>query len=229
MKRVIIFAALIVILTCTESFASITRRTVESAWKKITEADNFRKTPIIYDDDSDPNAYVKFLDEENFTFHVTSGLMKILATEDEIAGVLGHEIGHVRLGHYADMVLTDTAQTLMNANTDNADPFALEIGRIDSELREMKFSRQQETGADDYGVRLLQKAGYNVWGLYNAMKRFEDHGYGSEHNGFNSHPSSQERLSHLADMAGKIQPRKKSQRDSSRDSLNELADILMGQ
>ena len=225
MKRAIIFAILAVILICGESFAGIKRKTVESAWRRITEADNFTRTPIIYDNDSDPNAYVHFLDEKNFTFHVTSGLLKILETEDEIAGVLGHEIGHVRLGHYADMILTDTANTLMNSNTDNVDPFALEIGRIDSELRGMKFSRQQETQADDYGVNLLQKSGYNVWGLYNAMKRFDAHGYGSEHNGFSSHPSSKERLSHLADMAGKIQPRKKSQRDS----LNELADILMGQ
>ncbi len=225
MKRAIIFAVLILILTCAESSARITRKTVESAWRKITEADNFRMTPIIYDNDSEPNAYVHFLDEENFTFHVTSGLLKILETEDEIAGVLGHEIGHVRLGHYADMILTDTANTLMNSNTDNIDPFALEIGRIDSELRGMKFSRQQETQADDYGVKLLHKSGCNVWGLYNAMKRFDDNGYGSEHNGFSSHPSSKERLSHLADMAGKFQPRRKSQNNS----LNELADILMGQ
>ena len=219
MNRAIIFALLGVLLTCAESFGSITRETVESAWRKITEADGFRTTPIIYDDDSEPNAYVKFQDEENFTFHVTAGLLKILETEDEIAGILGHEIGHVRLGHYANMILTDTAQTLMNTNADNIDPLALEIGRIDSELREMRFSRQQETEADDYGVKLLRKSGYNVWGLYNAMKRFEDNGYSTGQNGFSSHPSSKERLSHFSDMARKISPR---------DPFNDLADILMG-
>ena len=223
MKRAIIFALLCVLLTRSESFGGIARGTVESAWWKITEADGFRMTPIIYDDDSEPNAYVKFQDEENFTFHVTAGLLKILETEDEIAGVLGHEIGHVRLGHYANMILTDTAQTLMNTNADNTDPLALEIGRIDSELREMRFSRQQETEADDYGVKLLRKSGCNVWGLYNAMKRFDDNGYSSGQSGFNSHPSSHERLSHLADMAGKFSPR-----NSQHDSVNELADILMG-
>ena len=223
MNRAVIFAVLVVLLTCAESFGSITRGTVESAWRKITEADGFRMTPIIYDDDSEPNAYVKFQDEENFTFHVTAGLMKILVTEDEIAGILGHEIGHVKLGHYANMILTDTAQTLMNTNADNIDPLALEIGRIDSELREMRFSRQQETEADDYGVKLLRKSGCNVWGLYNAMKRFEESGYSSGQSGFSSHPSSKERLSHLSDMAGKFSPR-----NSQHDSVNELADILMG-
>ena len=225
MKRAIIFAVLAVLLTRGESFAGITRRTVESAWTRITEADNFTKIPIIYDKDSDPNAYVHFLDEKNFTVHVTAGLMRILGTEDEIAGVLGHEIGHVRLGHYADMLLTDTANTIMSTNADRIDPLAREIGRIDSELREMKFSRQQETQADDYGTELLRKAGYNVWGLYNAMKRFDDNGYGSEHNGFSSHPASRERLSHLAEKAGSIKERGKN----SHDSLSGLADILMGQ
>ena len=226
MKRAVILAVLAALLARGESFAGVTRRTVESAWTRITEADNFRKMPINYDDDPDPNAYVKFLDEKNFTFHVTAGLMRILRTEDEIAGVLGHEIGHVRLGHYADMILTDTANTIMDTNSERIDPLAREIGRVDAELREMKFSRKQETDADGYGTELLRRAGYNAWGLYDAMKQFDNHGYGSEHNGFSSHPSSRERLSNLADMAGKIQKRGKS---SQRNSVDELADILMGQ
>ena len=141
MRRPTIFAILAVILIfCGESYGSITRRTVEAAWSRITRADGFRKIPIIYDNDPEPNAYVYFQDEDKFTFHVTLGLLRILGTEDEIAGVLGHEIGHVRLGHYAYMLLTDAASTIMNANSDGIDTLALEIGKINTDRTFEKVS-----------------------------------------------------------------------------------------
>ena len=103
-----IMTAVILALLCGTSWAEIGRSTVERAWTKIAEADGFMRVPINFEDDSDPNAWVAFQDEENFTVHVTSGLMEILGTEAEIAGVLGHELGHIRLGHYGAMVLDDT-------------------------------------------------------------------------------------------------------------------------
>lgn len=214
-------AAAILVLLCGTSWAEIGRSTVERAWTKIAEADGFRRVPINFEDDSEPNAWVKFLDEENFTVHVTSGLMEILGTEAEIAGVLGHELGHIRLGHYGAMVLDDTARTVMGINSELADDMARAVGEMNMDLNESAFSRKQETEADDYGTELLRKAGYNAWGLYDAMKRFDDNGYTTERNGFNSHPASRERLAHLSEKAGE---RRKSSKGST---LDEIADILM--
>ena len=213
-------AVAILVLLYGTSWAEIGRSTVERAWRKISEADGFERVPINFENDEDPNAWVKFQGEENFTVHVTSGLMKILGTEAEIAGVLGHELGHIRLGHYGAMVLDDTARTVIGINSELADDMARAVGEMNMDLNESAFSRKQETEADDYGTELLRKAGYDVWGLYDAMKRFDDNGYSTERNGFNSHPASRERLAHLSERAGSFQERKSG--------LDEIADILMG-
>ena len=215
-------AVLILLILCTVSHAQVSRSTANKAWRRIAEADGFDVIPINFEDDSEPNAWVAFQDGENFTLHVTSGLMRVLDTEDEIAGVLGHELGHIRLGHYGGMVLSDTARTVMDVNSEKADDISRAVGSMNMDLHESTFSRKQETEADDYGVKLLRKSGYNVWGLHDALSRLGH----TEHSGFNSHPATSERLSHLSDMAGKSQPRVN---ESHYSSVNDIADILMGQ
>ncbi len=195
-------SAILILVLCGNACAQISRQTVSRAWKRITQADGFGYVQIHYEQDEDPNAWVRWQDGENFTIHVTEGLMRILKAESEIAGVLGHEIGHVRLGHYHNIILADTARSIMTANSEHADELAQAVGNIGLELRESSFSREQETDADDYGVALLRKAGYDTWGLYNAMKRMDSAGYETEHSGFNSHPPSDERLAHLAEISG---------------------------
>lgn len=217
-------SAVILAMLCTVSHAQISRSTVNRAWGRITEADSFPRVPIHFESDSEPNAWVAFQDEQNFTVHVTAGLMNLLGTEDEIAGVLGHELGHIRLGHYGGMVVDDTARTVMGVNSEHADEISRAVGEMNMDLHESAFSRKDETSADDYGVELLRKAGYDSWGLYNAMSRFDV----TEHSGFSSHPATRERLEHLAEKAGSSRERRKVPTESHSDSLDDIADILIG-
>ena len=79
-------------------------------------------------------------------------------------------------------------------------------GNIGMNLAENAFSRNQETQSDEYGVKLLVKAGYDPLGLYNAMKAFRDNGYGTKSgisNWFSTHPATDERLKALHDFAEK--------------------------
>ena len=94
-------AVAFMIMLCSCSEAKISKTTVQKAWNKVAKADGFKVIPITYEKSQSPNAWVKFKSESKFSVHVTQGLMDILTSEDEIAGVLGHEIGHVRLGHYS--------------------------------------------------------------------------------------------------------------------------------
>ena len=77
-------------------------------------------------------------------------------------------------------------------------------------LAESGFSRGQEVEADDYGTELLQKAGYDTYGLYNAMKAFADNKFVTQPNGFNSHPPTERRLQHLQEKAKELSLKSKS-------------------
>ena len=203
MKKV--FACVLMIAlwgTCAQ--AAITSKDVNAAWAKISKADGFKTIPITYENDKSPNAWVKFKSDKDFSVHVTTGLMNILNTEEQIAGVLGHEIGHVRLGHYNKGVGRNIGWTLAGIALGRAGGIAQDIGNVGINLAESGFSRGQEVEADDYGTELLKKAGYDPYGLYRAMKAFQDNNFVTQPNGFNSHPPTARRLKHLMDKAKEV-------------------------
>ncbi|MBR0256342.1 MAG: M48 family metalloprotease [Synergistaceae bacterium] len=208
MRRKLLCAFLASLLVCSCAQASITNETVEAAWARIAKADGFKAVKINYEKDDSPNAWVNFKSETNYSVHVTAGLMKILNSEEEIAGVLGHEIGHVRLGHYKKGVSRNVGWALLGAALGRIDGVAGTVaqaaGSVGMNLAESGFSRGQEVEADDYGVTLLKKAGYDPKGLYRAMKAFADNKYVTQPNGFNSHPPTARRLKHLMDKAKEV-------------------------
>ena len=171
--------ALILLLTlCGTSYGEISKITINKAWKRITKADNFPRISITYEKDSAPNAWIKSEGSGIFSVHVTKGLMRLLDTEDEIAGVLGHELGHIRLGHYETLSLPAYNTGI---NSDIAANFEGIYG-------EGELSASEEIEADDYGVMLLRKARYSPRGLHDAMIKIAEKGYLRRSNGFMSGP-----------------------------------------
>ena len=192
---------------CSCSFAAINEAVVERAWKRISQADGFKSVPVNYVNDNSPNAWVAFKSANDYTINVTRGLMKILNSEEEMAGVWGHEIGHVRLGHYNKGQLRNIGWAIgteiLKRKTGTV---GQTIGNVGMNLAEKGFSRQQETQSDEYGVKLLVKAGYNPLGLYKAMKAFKDNGYGTKSgitNWCSTHPATDDRLKKLQEFAAK--------------------------
>ena len=203
---------MILAVSCSCACGEISNAVVESAWRRIAKADGFKEVPINYEDKDAPNAWVKFQNQNNYSVHVTKGLMKILNTEEEIAGVLGHEIGHVKLGHYNKGVTRAVgwavAGNLLGRIGGWGGLAAQAAGQVGSKLIESGFSREQEVEADDYGTELLKKAGYDPYGLYNAMKAFADNNFVTQPDGFNSHPPTERRLQHLKAKAAEVKARK---------------------
>ena len=214
MRRIII-AVTLAVMICTSSSASVTPDVVNRAWARIAKADGFRVIPITYEKNDSPNAWVKFQSQKNFSVHVTTGLMRILNREDEIAGVLGHEIGHVKLGHYGKGVSRNVGWAILGgllgraAGGGVAGAAARTAGNAAINLAESGFSREQEVEADDYGTELLVKAGYSPDGLYRAMKAFKDNNIITQPNGFNSHPPTERRLIHLKEKSDSLRKAKK--------------------
>ena len=198
-------AFLLVTVFAAPSEAAIGRNVVEEAWKRIAAAAAMDPIPITYENDKSPNAWVKFQSSKNFSVHVTEGLMQVLNSPDEIAGILGHEMGHVKLGHYNKGVQRNVGWSILGSLLGKAGGVAEIAGAVGMNLAESGFSREQEVDADDYGADLAIKAGYNPWGLYRAMKSFKDNGFKTTPSGFNSHPPTDRRLQRLEERAKKAE------------------------
>jgi putative metalloprotease len=198
-------AVLLVMLFACPAAAAIGKNVVESAWKRIADAAGMEPVPIKYENDKAPNAWVKFQSSKNYSVHVTQGLMLVLNSPDEIAGILGHEVGHIKLGHYNRGVRRNVGWNVLGSLFGKAGGLAKAAGAVGMNLAESGFSREQEVEADDYGADLAIKAGYSPWGLYNAMKCFRDNGFKTEPSGFNSHPPTERRLTRLRERAEKIE------------------------
>ena len=187
------------------SEGAIDNNTVNRAWKRISAQTGMEYKAVNFERKKEPNAWVKF-SSGNHSVHVTTGLMNILDREDEIAGILAHEAGHIKLGHYNSSVGRNILWSLLfralEGNTAGEVAGSVGIG-----LAESGFSREQEVESDDYGIRIAADAGYSPWGLVRAMEKMKAAGYNTSPNGFNSHPPTDRRLEHLRNSASAIAPR----------------------
>jgi len=205
MRKKIIWSFFITVFTfvvlAAPACAAVSKDVVNEAWRRITAAAGMEYFPIVFETESAPNAWVRFQSSTNFSVHVTEGLMQLLQTPDEIAGVLGHEVGHIQLGHFNRMVTRNIGWSILGSALGRAGAVAEVVGAVGMGLAEGGFSREQEVEADDFGSDLAIQAGFSPWGLYNAMARFRDGGFRTERGGFNSHPPTDRRLQRLSNRA----------------------------
>jgi putative metalloprotease len=179
--------------------ADVGDRTVAAVWQRISAAAGLPESPVHFEDAKEPNAWIAFGPNRQ-ELHVTRSLIALLKSEDEMAGILAHEAGHIKLGHYGNTVGRNLAWTLL-ATLFRGDRVGETIAGVGIGLAESGFSREQEVEADDYGVRLSVKAGYSPWGLLRAMERMKNAGFTTSPNGFNSHPPTERRLQRLRETA----------------------------
>jgi predicted Zn-dependent protease len=108
---------------------------------------------------------------------ITRALLNLLDTEGEVAGVLGHEIGHVVGRHSAEQIAKSRLiQGLAGAaGVGLYDPdhpqsaTAAQMALIVGNLINMKYSREDENQADQLGVRFMAEAGYDPRSMLKVM------------------------------------------------------------
>ena len=100
---------------------------------------------------------------------ITQALFSQLKNEDQLAGVLGHEIGHVLGRHSAERIAeSEYWQGLTTAGSVGADMGGLISGIGQNTL--LTNGRDDELESDDLGVLLMLKAGYNPEEMISVMK-----------------------------------------------------------
>ena len=139
----------------------------------------------------------------NGCVRVYSGLMDLMS-DDEVRGVLGHEIGHVALGHTKramQVAYTTAAARGALGATGNATLAALstsQIGELGETFINAQFSQRQESEADDYSFDLLTKNGANRQALVTAFQKLAKLD-GGQSSLLSSHPGSEARAKHIQD------------------------------
>lgn len=138
----------------------------------------------------------------NGCVRVYSGLMDLM-NDDEVRGVVGHEIGHVALGHSKksmQVAYAAGAARQVAAASGNSAVAALsssDIGAIAEKLVNAQFSQAQESDADDYSFDLLTAAKLKREGLITAFEKLAK--LGDSNSMLSSHPSSSGRAQHIRD------------------------------
>lgn len=144
------------------------------------------------------------------TVRVYSGLMDAM-TDEEVLGVIGHEIGHVKNNDHKDKLRTAllTSAARKAAATSNGtlgQMAASAAGAIAQNLVNAKFSRSQETDADDYGLQFLRRHGYNTRAMATALQKLAKLAAGRSNfvqQMFSTHPEPQKRAERMAKMVNK--------------------------
>lgn len=129
---------------------------------------------------------------------VTAALFNKFVNEDQLAGVLGHEIGHVIHRHGAERMaksgfIQGLIQSVMLGS--GGSQSASQIANVVGQYTSMKYGRDQELESDDFGVLLMLEADYNPETMLGVMDILEKaSGGGGRKPEFQStHPSPENR------------------------------------
>jgi len=120
---------------------------------------------------------------------VNSGAILKANSEAELAGLLGHEIGHAVLSHGFQRITKGGFLSTLTG--------ALPFGNFLSALVTSSYSRSQERQCDILGTRVLATAGYAADGLRNFMVTLKENQKRSPPPYLSSHPVPAERVSYL--------------------------------
>ncbi len=140
---------------------------------------------------------------------VHSGLFESMETEDELAGILGHEIAHVLCRHISDMI--DRSKTIgigtlagiaagifLGLSGAPTAATALTIGSMAAgQSLQLAYTRENEIQADQSGLKYLNKAGYSSAGLLKMLKKIRNkQWYGPKEipTYLNTHPATEDRI-----------------------------------
>ena len=154
-------------------------------------------------DSKDVNAFAR----PGGPIYFFNGLIDKMETEDQLAGVLAHEITHIRNQHWASSY-ADTMKrrmgltlvlTLLNAN----DTMFSVAGVADELIFNLPYSRKHETESDRVGFDLVVKAGYNPRGLADMMRVFAKEG-GKTPEFVSTHPEPGKRADAIERRAGEL-------------------------
>jgi putative metalloprotease len=129
-------------------------------------------------------------------FYVTSGLLQ-KANDEQLRGVLAHELAHDDLGHVAKAQALGAGVGIGMIILDQIFPGSGRITPIGGALITSSYSRTEEYAADRHGVDILTRAGYSKAVMINTLTWLVQTEGASSGGMLASHPGTQERIDAL--------------------------------
>lgn len=163
-------------------------------------------------DQFEPNAFAS----PGGYIYISRGLLAQMNNEDELAGVLAHEISHVTRRHHARQVGRSIGAGLFTLPGRAIGVVSEDLGNMINTPIEYagqvylaSFSRGQETEADQYGLSLAASAGYRPLALADALEGIERTLYlltGERHQAtyLDTHPTTPQRVADINSLAASL-------------------------
>lgn len=130
----------------------------------------------------------------NCEFYVTMGLLR-RANDDQLRGVLAHELAHQDLGHVAKAQVLGAGLGILAAGLQQLFPGAGALAPIAGELVVRGHSRNEEFSADRHAVGILQRTGHSKDDLVDALSWIRRASGGGGGGGFlSTHPALDDRI-----------------------------------
>ncbi|QDU71403.1 M48 family metallopeptidase [Mucisphaera calidilacus] len=148
---------------------------------------------------------------------ISRGLLERMTNEAQLAGVLGHEVGHVTAQHIGQQMTQAmgiqigliAAGIAIDQATDDA--WLATLGLVGGELGAgmylLKYGRDQEHQADELGLRYMTRLGYDPLGQVQVMRILKDaSGGGGGIEMLSTHPLPESRIERLVEMIAERYP-----------------------
>jgi predicted Zn-dependent protease len=164
----------------------------------------------------------------NGRLYVTRGLLALANDTSEVAAVLSHEIAHVTLRHASQRSELQARSALIKRVAENVLNDAAEAEVVQSQARSSlaNFSRSQEIEADQEGVKVLARAGFDPFGAPRFLTALGRSGTGADASGTGglaSHPSTNERIALALKAARRVGPSGETGREEYLTAIDGIA------
>ena len=139
---------------------------------------------------------------------ITKSLYDKLDNEAQLAGVLGHEIGHVIAEHSAQQMAKGQLGQMLAAavGVGSDDQRVAAASQMANQMLQLKYGRDDERQSDSIGLKYMVQAGYDPQGMAGVMKVLIDASRGGRQwQILQSHPNPEERLQTVETFLAKNQ------------------------
>ncbi|QCR21673.1 M48 family metalloprotease [Pontibacter sp. SGAir0037] len=180
---------------------------VKAIGQRLVKSTKASQTPYQFDfhllaDESTVNAFAL----PGGQIFITAGLLKRLNSEAQLAGVLGHEIGHVVARHSAEQLakakltqgLTGAAAIATYDPDNPSSRSGAIVAAMIGQLMNMRYGRQDELESDRLAVQLTGASGYDPRAMVEVMRILEEASGGSRGPEFTqTHPNPGNRIAEI--------------------------------